>query len=224
MAKAKSQSSHQNLSPTTLTTPLLYCGAITPFLFLATTIICGFVLGNYNHFSRMVSELGTIGTPSQHLFTIGLVSCSILSIAFIFGLLRICQKTKLSTVPVWLLFSYSVSIGGAGIFPLPLRLHLIFGMPSILLFLSPLTSLLLWPKTPSPPNLKSMASLSFVIMSLGFLAFFPSVLSSFTGLKQRIFHLGWCVWFIYLSISFISMKENARYEPNSTYAYPLSLL
>jgi len=47
-----------------------------------------------------------------------------------------------------------------------------------------------------------MASLAVAIMSLGFLAFYPTILGSLPGLKQRFFHVGWGIWFIYLSISF----------------------
>jgi hypothetical membrane protein len=186
---------------------LLYCGALTPLAFWATTIICGFVLGDYNHLSRMVSELGTMGTPSQFLFTAGMVSCSVLSVLFVIGLRRTCQHMKLSTVPVWAILSYSISIAGAGLFPLPLRLHGMLGMPSVFLILSPLTALVLWPKPHAPAHLKVMASLAFAVMSLGFLAFAPSILMSLLGLKQRFFHLGWSVWFIYLSVSFIKAPE-----------------
>ena len=196
----------------------LYCGALIPPVFWATTFICGFVLGDYNHFSRMVSELGTLGTPSRFFFTFGLVSCSILSALFIVGLRRVCENTKLSTVPAWLILSYSISIAGAGLFPLPLRLNGILGMPSILLVLSPLTALLLWPGKHSPSNLKIMACFALVIMALGFFAFFPSILSSLPGLKQRFFHLGWSVWFLYLSVSFTEILKGAALMPGPAHA------
>lgn len=96
---------------------------------------------------------------------------------------------------------------------------MLLGMPSILLFLSPLASLLLWRKTTSLPNLKAMASLGFVLMALGFLAFFPSVLSTYIGLKQRLFHLGWCVWFIYLSAAFVNILGKARQKMDSAPAH-----
>ena len=208
MAKIQPRTEISNISSQASTRRLLYCGAFTPFVFWTTTVICGFVLGNYNHLSRMVSELGTIGTPSQGIFTSGLVLCSLLSLLFVIGLRRACRHKELSTVPVWLILSYSLSIAGAGLFPLPLRLHGILGMPSFFLLLSPLTAFLLWPKTRTPSHLKAMACVAFAIMSLGFLIFFPSILSSLLGLKQRFFHLGWSVWFMYLSISFIQAMKS----------------
>jgi hypothetical membrane protein len=189
---------------------LLYCGMFIPLVFWATSLICGLVLGDYNHFSRMVSELGTLGTPSQFLFTLGLLTCSSLSVLFVLGLRTMCQHLKLNALPVWLILSYSFSIAGAGLFPLPLRLHGILGMPSILLVLSPLAALVLWQRGNSRTTLMVMASLGLVLMSLGFLAFVPSVFSSFPGLKQRFFHLGWSIWFMYLSVSFMRTMEGHR--------------
>jgi len=218
MANTEFSSESSNHSFQASTIRLLFCGSLTPLVFWTTTVICGLVLGDYNHFSRMVSELGTIGTPSQSLFTTGLVSCSILSLLFIFGLRRTCQRLKLSTLPVWLIFSYSFSTAGAGLFPLPLRLHGILGMPSIALVFSPLTALFLWPRAHSPSNLRAMACLAFAIMSLGFLAFSPTILGSLPGLKQRFFHVGWGVWFIYLSVSFTQAIKDKQPEPRSMHA------
>ena len=42
-------------------------------------------------------------------------------------------------------------------------------------------------------------------MSLGFLAFMPQILGDYTGLKQRIFHIGWSIWFLYLSYAFTNL-------------------
>lgn len=193
---------------------LLYQGCSIPIGFWMTIIICGFIQGDYNHFTRMVSELGTIGTKSQYLFTAGLVLCSVLSIGFILGLYRACKEIGISAIPIIIILSFSVSIGGAAIFPLPLRLHLYMGMPSILLIFSPLLSLFLWNRKGQLSNFKLMAITSLLIMSLGFLAFFPEVLSNYHGLKQRFFHIGWSIWFVYLSYSFVGIlgKENVKYS------------
>ena len=202
MAMAEFHDGSSNPASPAVLIRLLYCGAFTPLVFWTTTLICGLVLGDYHHFSRMVSELGAMGTPSQFLFTAGLVTCAGLSVLFVIGLRTSCRRLKLSTVPVWLILSYSISIASAGLFPLPLRLHGILGMPSIALVLSPLTALLLWPRAHAPARLRGMAGLALALMSLGFLAFFPSVLSALPGLKQRFFHAGWSLWFLYLSVSF----------------------
>jgi len=183
-------------------------GSTIPIVFFITTFICGLILGNYNHLSRLVSELGALRTKSQHVFSTGLLLCSALSVLFVIGLYGKCRATGISIMPVILLLSYSISIAGAGIFPLPLRLHLIMGMPSILLILSPLLSLLLWSKSRKISYIKTMSILSLFVMSLGLLAFLPNILSGYPGLKQRFLHVGWSIWLIYLSYIFTKRFDN----------------
>jgi len=150
----------------------------------------------------MVSELGAFGTPSRFYFSTGLIVCAVMSALFIVGLCRACVAPGISRLPALVLVAYTVSIAGAGIFPLPLRMHLIMGMPSVLLILSPLLSLVLWRRTSQLPAVRAASMFCLVVMSLGFLAFLPGVLPGLIGLKQRLFHLGWCAWFLYLSYGF----------------------
>jgi hypothetical protein len=157
----------------------------------------------------MVSELGTMGTSSQYVFMAGLLICSALSMLFVFELVSACRESGLNVSPVLLILTYSLSIAGAALFPLPLRLHGILGSPSILLVLSPLLGLILWRKN-GPRHIVSMSILSFVVMLLGFLAFMPDVLAEYTGLKQRFFHIGWSIWFVYLSYGFSKLAGLER--------------
>ena len=55
-----------------------------------------------------------------------------------------------------------------------------------------------------------MAIISFMVMALGFLVFVPSVLDDYLGLKQRLFHAGWSIWFGYLSLGFSGVFERVR--------------
>ena len=185
---------------------LIYSGFIIPILFWATTLLSGFIMDDYSHTSRLVSELGAIGTETQYIFTIGLVLSSIFSVLFIIGLYKICKKIGLNIIPILIISTFSFSIFGAALFPLPLRLHGILGIPSVLLFLSPLSSLILWEKE-KISNIKQISIIVLLLMSLGFLAFMPNVLSDYSGLKQRAFHIGWTFWFIYLSNRFIGLNE-----------------
>jgi hypothetical membrane protein len=168
----------------------LRLGSAIPAVFFLATMVCGCILGDCNHLTGLVSELGVLGTPTHYIFSAGLLLCSALSVLFVIGLCGACRTMGISTVPVFMILSYSLSIAGAGIFPLPLRLHRIMGMPSVLLILSPLSSLLLWGKIRHPWRMNAMAFLSFLIMSLGFLALMPDILGRYPGLKQRFFHLG----------------------------------
>jgi hypothetical membrane protein len=190
---------------------LLYTGILTPVIFWTTTIICGFVFGNYNHATRMVSELGAIGTSSQYLFTTGLVLSSVFSILFIIGLYKTAKARQMSTIPVLLILTFSFSICGAGLFPLPLRLHGILGMPSMFLLLSPLSCMLLWRKE-NISGIKYFPVLALAIMMMGFSVYMPDFLGEYIGLKQRFFHFGWSIWFVYLSLVFLKLNREKETE------------
>lgn len=158
-------------------------------------------MGRYNHATRMVSELGAIGTPSQYIFTVGLSLCSLLSVMFIACLYRECKRAGVSTLPVLILLTFSFSILGAAIFPLPLKLHGILGTPSILLFLSPLFGMILWRNNSSKGSMW-FSLLALALMLLGFLVYAPDVMGEYMGLKQRFFHAGWSIWFVFLGYRF----------------------
>jgi hypothetical membrane protein len=187
---------------------MLALGSVIPVIFWGTLTVCGYVMGDYNHLTRLVSELGAIGTRTQYMFTTGLFACAVLSILFVIGLCQSCKKMNISMIPALIILSFSMSIGGAAIFPLPLRMHLIMGMPSILLFLSPLAALVLWSGGKLPVGLRIWTIVSLAIMLLGFLAFMPDVLGAYPGLKQRFFHLGWSLWFIGLSRTFLRSEKD----------------
>lgn len=74
---------------------LLLTGIWIPIIFWTTTIICGILLQDYNHLTRMVSELGELGTKTQLLFTVGLTLCGVLCIPFVIGLYGLIKKTWL---------------------------------------------------------------------------------------------------------------------------------
>ncbi len=188
---------------------LIYFGFLAPIIFWTTTIVSGIIMGNYNHATRLVSELGAIGSNTQHIFTVGLVLCSIFSVFFIVGLYRTAKENGLSTLPILLIFNFSFSICGAALFPMPLKLHGILGMPAIFLILSPLSALMLW-KSENALSMKKLITMSLVLMMLGFLVYTPNILVGFFGIKQRFFHLGWSVWFVTLGVTFIEFNKKLK--------------
>lgn len=184
---------------------LLLLGYLIPLIFWATTFVCGLILGDYNHLSRMVSELGELGTKTQYLFTVGLVLCSLLNIFFVFGLYKTCKKHKFNTIPVLIILLYSF-LAGPAIFPFPMKMHGIVGIPFVFVVLSPLLALFLWKK--QLPSFKLITTLSFLIILLGFLILVPEVLNDYFGLKQRFLYTGYSVWFCYLSYSFTNIQKH----------------
>lgn len=186
---------------------LVYLGFAIPVVFWSTIIICGLMTENYNHLTNMVSELGATGTKTQYIFTIGLVTGSILSILFIAGLYNISKKKGLHIIPTLMILTFSFSIFGAAIFPLPLKMHGILGLPSMLLPLSPFLAIILWEEN-EIHNIKIASGIILIIMLLGFLTLAPNIMDNYFGLKQRFFHFGWSIWFIYLSLKFLKLDRN----------------
>ena len=184
----------------------VYLGFVTPLVFWSTLFICGLMTENYNHLTNIVSELGRIGTRTQYIFTTGLVLCSILSLLFCIGLYKTAIEIGLQTIPILIILTFSFSILGAAIFPLPLRLHGILGFPSMFLPLSPLFAIIYW-KAIVIQNIKFVSVLIFIIMILGFLTLIPNFIDNYSGLKQRFFHIGWTLWFVYLSHSFLQLEK-----------------
>jgi len=189
------------------TRQLLYLGFLAPITFWVTTFVCGFILDDYSHLKWLVSELGALGTPTQHLFTVGLVLSAVLNIFFTIGLWKYCRKLKLSLIPIILLSLYSF-IAGPAIFPMPLKLHSISGLPMPLLMASPLIALWVWRKKEHLLKFRTVAIISLIIMMFGFLIFFPNVLNEYFGLKQRFLYTGWTIWSVYLSYRFLKMTNN----------------
>ena len=188
---------------------LLYLGFLAPIIFWTTTIVCGLMIDDYNHFKWLVSELGALGTRTQYLFTTGLVLSAFLNVFFIIGLWKYCKRLQLSLIPILFLLLYSF-IAGPALFPMPLRLHEIVGMPFPFLMLSPLLALILWRKKEHLLKIRTVAIISFIIMMLGFLIFVPNFLNEYFGLKQRFLYLGWSLWSVYLSYRFLKLYRKDK--------------
>lgn len=188
------------------TKALLFSGILSPLIFWLTLFVSSHIQGDYNHASDLVSYLGTIGTSSEYVFMTGMLLCVALSILFVIGLYKVCKTKGLNILPAIFILAYSFSLAGAALFPLPLRLHGILGTPSILILFSPILAFFLWANK-NVYSIKLFSVISLLIMCLGFLAFMPDVMSDYPGLKQRFFHLGWSMWFVYLSFAFIRLKS-----------------
>lgn len=195
------------MTKNTKTKYLLYLGILMPIIFWSTTFICGFILGDYNHLSRMVSELGELGTKPQYLFSIGLTLCSILNIFFVYELYKLCKRLKINTIPILILGLFSF-LAGPALIPMPLRLHGIVGFPFPFIMLSPVLSIFLWKGKEKLIKTRNVAILSFVVMMFGFLIFFPNVLNEYFGLKQRFLYIGWSLWSAYLGYRFLQINNH----------------
>lgn len=185
---------------------LIYLGFTIPLIFWGTIFTCGSMAEGYSHLSNMVSELGTIGTETQYIFTAGLALGALLSLFFIIGLCKTARRAGVSIVPILVMVTFSLSMLGAALFPLPLRMHGILGLLGMALPLSPLLALILW-REEKLPGIKLITVVALVAMMLGFLTMVPVVMEGYFGLKQRFFHAGWSIWFISLSVKFLELDR-----------------
>jgi hypothetical membrane protein len=185
----------------------LYLGIIGPILFWLTTIVCGLMIEDYNHMSNLVSELGALNSKPQHIFTAGLVLCSVLNILFVVGIYKVCRNINISVIPIIMLLFFSF-LAGPAIVPMPLRLHGIVGIPFPFMMLSPLFAMIYWRKYEKEIKIRTGAIIGLIIMLLGFLIFLPDILAEYFGLKQRFLYLGWTIWSIYLAFRFIQISMN----------------
>ena len=185
---------------------LVHVGFLSPKNFWITTVVCGLLLENYNHFTWLVSELGALGTSTQYIFTFGLVLSSILNVFFVIGLYKYCKTEQLSIAPVIFHFLYSF-LAGPALFPMPMKLHSIAGLPFPLIMLAPILSVILWRKKEHLLKIRTVAIISFLIMMLGFLIYFPNILNEYFGLKQRFLYAGWTVWSLYLSYRLLQLSD-----------------
>ncbi len=196
------------------TNSFLYLGFFVPIIFWATTIICGIIIEDYNHFSNLVSELGALGSKPQYLFTAGLVLSAFLNVFFIIGLWKSCKKLQLNIIPILFLSLYFF-IAGPAIYPMPLKLHGITGLPFPFLMLSPVLALIFWRKEEHFLKIRTVAIISFVIMMFSFLVFVPNVLNEYFGLKQRFLYSGWTIWSVFLSYRFLTHSKIKQITRNN---------
>jgi len=171
-----------------------HLGFAVPAVFWLTLLVSGRVYPGYNAVRDLVSQLGALGTPSQWVFNPGMILCALLSLAFAVLLAKVCRERGLSPLPAWLLLVHGISLAGAALFPLPLAMHARAGALGMFLPLPPLAALILW-RGEGNRQLRAAAVISLLFMGLGFTVMFPQWLPELTGLKQRMAHLGWSVWF-----------------------------
>lgn len=192
---------------------LLYTGIIIPIVFWASTILCGFIHGNYNHLSNTVSELGATGTRSEPLMATLTMFSAILSMFFIMGVYGACKQLGLSLIPVFTLPAFTFMMGWVAMFHAGNPLHSASGPVFLLLYLGALLVTILWRGRHELISIRLTSLLSLALMLLIFLRFVPAIENACPGLIQRFAHLGWSVWFTGLSIGLIrlvSLQENQQ--------------
>ena len=191
----------------TATRLLLYSGLLIPIVFWTSTIIGGILHENYNHFQNTVSELGAIGSKSEEFMMVSTWICVLLSILFFIAVLNLCRQVKLNTIPLVGILGFAIMFGWAATFHSGNPMHSKGGAALLLLLVAPLFSAILW-KGKQFQTIRLFSGISLGLMLLILLRIIPSVTiqKDYTGLIQRFVHLGWSVWFVSLSLTFLKRK------------------
>jgi hypothetical protein len=195
---------------------LLFAGLFIPAIFWSSTIIAAILHGSYNHIRNTVSELGATGSRSEEFMTITTWICTVLGFLFMVGLFRICRLFRLNKLPLIGILGFSIMFAWAASFPSGNPMHSKGGPALLPLLLGPLLSAILW-RRKDLKKLRVLSFLSFGFMLLILVRVIPSatIQDHYTGLIQRFVHLGWTLWFVSLSLTFLTVTNN-RFA-NSTF-------
>ncbi len=181
------------------TAVLLRLGIFIPVLFWVGTIVGGYIHGDYNHLTEVVSEIGAIGTRSE-IFMSGLtVVIASLSLFFMVGLCKACVEAGCNVLPVVTVLGFTLMFFFTGMFPMGDPRHSATGPVFFVIQLGVLLVIIMW-RGGQFKTIRTMSLISFVLMCSIFLRFIPALQNGYPGLVQRLAHLGWSVWFVSLSI------------------------
>ncbi len=189
---------------------LLSLGILGPVFFWIATLCGGLIHGQYDHFKNVISELGALGRHSELFMTGAEVLIAIFCFFFSFGLYRICKKSGLSVIPVFLTLSMPVSILWAAVFPMGHEWHGILGPLPLLMNLGALLAFFLWKKNKQTSQVRMFSLAGFLVMSLILTRFIPDFDSRYPGLVQRFFYLGWTIWYLGMASGFMTIADKKQ--------------
>lgn len=189
---------------------LLFAGIITSVIFWTSTFIAGLIHGSYDHFRNTVSQLGALGAESEMFMAVATWLCVGLSLCFLVGLSLSCSRLEINKLPLVGILGFAMMFGWAAAFPAGNPLHAKGGATLILLLAAPLLAAILWGGKRFR-QIRIMSLISFALMLFILLRVLPSqtLQSNYSGLIQRFVHLGWSVWFVSLSVTFLNLTANA---------------
>jgi hypothetical protein len=196
----------------------LIFGIMAGAVFIATSIVLGALIPNYDPISQTISEIGERGSPFEMPFKIAgffVAGCFVL---FTYGVYRFSVARQLSLVPAFLLGLFAAHQWGVFIFESPHPLHNLFGISGTLGFLAPLGLAITWPSTSDLRVLRRVswvaAVLVLIAIGLNLMPLFvpeqdaPAWLREHYGLVQRSLFV-FFFWCAYLALI---LFRNAR-EP-----------
>lgn len=178
---------------------LLVFGPIAAATFFVSMFVLGAMVKDYSHVSQTVSEIGMRGSPVELPFKIAMLAVTMSILIFAFGIYLLSKANHLSSLPAWFVAAYGLSDLGIDLFPLPHRLHNVFGILSIVCVYAPLVLAVAWQGSNRAAGLISISWIAFVLINLAILLNLdPDLLpEKYYGLVQRSFFVafyGWCAF------------------------------
>jgi hypothetical protein len=194
------------------TNRIFWLGILGVIFFIATTILGGLLIPNYNHVEQFISESYAISTQyGIYLRIFGFIQSGVFITLFAFFAIRILPKSKLTSIGL-LGFGISYGIGTimVSIFPcdagcnkelidpsLSQLIHNLFG--AFVYLITPICLILIGAKAKNWINGKGIFTTSILCGSLAILfvmIFISSLEGNYIGLYQRIVEASILFWMV----------------------------
>ena len=133
--------------------------------FIATWLVLGALLANYNPVTQTISEIGEKGSAFEVPYKIANLIVAGCFLLFFHGVYRFSAARQLSLVPAFMLGFFALTQLGVSTFESPNPLHNLFGISSMLGFFTPLALAITW------PGAAILARLPFVVCLSGYQSF-----------------------------------------------------
>jgi hypothetical protein len=188
--------------------------------FIATWLVLGALLPNYDPITQTISEIGEKGSLFEVPYKITNLIVAGSFVLFSYGVFRFSTAHQLSPVPAFLLGFFALTQLGVSIFESPNPLHNLFGIASMPAFLTPLVLAITWRSAPGLHGLRKLSWLAggliLIAIAVNLSPLFIRVpyIARHIGLMQRflpLFHL-WCACLA------ISLSRNANAPTEGTIA------
>lgn len=186
----------------------LVLGYVIPIVFWTGILIAGFLYGGYDHITKNIIELNSFYCNSGTFMAIIQFIIVLFTVPFLVSLYRSCKKLKINFLPVLFIIFVTPSMVVLALFPELNSMRALVGNSIILVIIGPLPAMILWRKK-QLTGIRLLSAICFVIMLVPIIILtmrssFPELTNNYFGLIQRLFYVGWSLWFVSLSYYFRS--------------------
>ena len=180
---------------------LCLAGILAGPIFFTAVYALASMLDGYSHVSQTVSEIGWMESPVRVFHQAALLLVAVCLLTFAVGLYRFAGSNGVPRIPAFILGCLAVSLTGLAATPIPDPLHNVFGLSSLIGYMSPLAVALSWRKLQNPGRIIGIAWIAFVLVLVTIALnlsplFAPDLYPlEYYGVAQRslfVVFYGWC--------------------------------